>query len=185
MFTKVNAPITLGRMAPAEAKGKRSADDRAEAPGWYARLKLRQRMAELEIRPAKIAEDSGVPDPTVSTCLKEGKGVGLLQLLRFAEYLKVPPGQFLEDALLWWEKHGRAEAQAVRIRLARGEKEPLPDVTHGAEPDEGASGDDFRRSGPLADRVHLPKTALTRTGKSKVARPADVAPRTRKQTHRA
>lgn len=117
-FTAVNPRAKVLRM------GKRSDDDRGDAPGWYARLKIYQRIEEHGIKAARIATDSGVADATISTCMTRGSGIGLLQIIRLAEYFGVPPGRFLDDALKWWEVQGREHARAVRLAVAQGVEAP-------------------------------------------------------------
>jgi len=116
----VNARAKILSMAP----GRRSEDDRGDAPGWYARLKIHQRCEELGIKQEKVADDSGVASASISTCMTSGKGIGTLQIVRLAEYFRMPPGRFLDDALLWWEHQGRDHARAVRVAVAEGRGAP-------------------------------------------------------------
>jgi transcriptional regulator with XRE-family HTH domain len=86
-------------------------DDRAKAVNWYARRLLLQEQ-ERGTKPAEIARATGLTKTTISHIMTDARSAGLLALIKLAPYFRRTQGELLDEALRWWESHGRKEAAA-------------------------------------------------------------------------
>lgn len=83
-------------------------DDRGEALTWYFRMLIRQEQ-ERGKKLDQIGEMLGVGKGHISQ-IKDGKvGVGVPNLILFADRLGRKPGELLDEALDWWPKMGKKE----------------------------------------------------------------------------
>jgi hypothetical protein len=109
-------------MAPKDDEGHENnneveKDDRAKAVNWYARRLLLQEQ-ERGVKPAMISRATGLTKTQISHIMTDARSAGLLALIKLAPYFRRTQGELLDEALTWWEAHGRKEQATELARKA-------------------------------------------------------------------
>jgi hypothetical protein len=124
-----------------------SDDDRTQAFIWFARELLFEEIAR-GVKPAQIAAEVGLEKNQISSILNHAQGFGWATFLKLVPRLRRKHGEFVDEALAWWERKGRrvrADTMAEWAAVSR------------------AAADRAAKSGTSGHRVAVPPDGPSRS----------------------
>ena len=101
----------------------RSSDDRGECVRWYLYLRVREEL-DRAVPLREVSRRTGIAAPQLSLLINGGSSGGLLSLIRYADKSGRSPGELLDEALRWWERGGRAYAEAQQYEIIQRKTAP-------------------------------------------------------------